>query len=783
MSGLFTELKRRKVFKVSAMYFVTAWLVVQIGSVVFEPLGMPERSLRVLIIACAAGFPIAVALGWIFDWTSQGIVRTSNNSESTKNRSANYPLILGSIASLLMIALGYGGYRGYDFWSKVQWAQTVAQPILTEHIKVNDFAAAFKVASEIEGALGPTPALDAVWDLIAAEVGFTTEPGGATVSYRRYDQPDGPWTVLGDTPIDTTLVPSAPTVWKIEKSGYQTRSFANIPHSNHESFTWRSHYKLDLENTTPANTVTIDANNNAIISLSSSSISQRYDIGRFHIDKTEVSNRDYQAFVDVGGYQQQQYWTEDFIDGNTRLNFSQAMTRLRDSSGRPGPATWVAGRYPEGKADHPVSGVSWYEAAAYAQFRGRHLPTIYHWTYAALPNTEIIKPLSPSMASQSNLESEGTVPVGSTDGVSAAGAKDMFGNVAEWVWNKSNDDHHFSLGLSWSDPAYNASLPSAALSWSRLPNLGFRLISYDSGKVDNSMTQAANLQTLEIEDITPISDEAYDLLLTSADTLSPIRANEQKIDLPNGYSAVRVEIDYPLSDDKLPLYLLVPENVKPPYQTLVWFGGINAISSNNNLSLYDFDMKAVKFLQQSGRLIVMPIWTDTFERNTRGLSPHTYLQEETTAKELIISWRRDFSYVLDYLQSRDDVLTEEIGLMALSLGATVSAYLLANENRIKSVILWSGGFLAQPSENNKRANILAGILQRSRKPTLMLNGQHDYIIPVKTQQMLFQLLGTNEADKKHVIFDSGHFGWPIGEFVKENLDWLDTYLGLVKQSN
>ena len=59
------------------------------------------------------------------------------------------------------------------------------------------------------------------------------------------------------------------------------------------------------------------------------------------------------------------------------------MALFKDSTGRPGPATWVAGEYPAGQDDYPVTGVSWFEAAAYAEFAGKQLPTIYHWLVAA----------------------------------------------------------------------------------------------------------------------------------------------------------------------------------------------------------------------------------------------------------------------------------------------------------------------------------------------------------------------------------------------------------------
>jgi adenylate cyclase len=79
--GLYAELKRRKVFRVGGMYAVAAWLLVQIADATFEPLGVPEASHRILILAAALGFPIALVLGWVFDWTSEGVVRTPEVSE------------------------------------------------------------------------------------------------------------------------------------------------------------------------------------------------------------------------------------------------------------------------------------------------------------------------------------------------------------------------------------------------------------------------------------------------------------------------------------------------------------------------------------------------------------------------------------------------------------------------------------------------------------------------------------------------------------------------------
>jgi len=102
MSALFDELKRRKVFRVSVMYSVVGWLLIQVGDTTFEPIGVPEGSLRIWIIAVLAGFPFAIAIGWVFDWTSEGIVRTSSGDASPAKstngprRGKNFPLLFQS---------------------------------------------------------------------------------------------------------------------------------------------------------------------------------------------------------------------------------------------------------------------------------------------------------------------------------------------------------------------------------------------------------------------------------------------------------------------------------------------------------------------------------------------------------------------------------------------------------------------------------------------------------------------------------------------------------------
>ena len=74
------------------------------------------------------------------------------------------------------------------------------------------------------------------------------------------------------------------------------------------------------------------------------------------------------------------------------------MALFRDATGRPGPAGWKVGAYPQGEDDLPVTGVSWYEAAAFAAFVGKRLPSIYHWTLAGAPTSAATSRPAPTSA-------------------------------------------------------------------------------------------------------------------------------------------------------------------------------------------------------------------------------------------------------------------------------------------------------------------------------------------------------------------------------------------------
>ena len=166
----------------------------------------------------------------------------------------------------------------------------------------------------------------------------------------------------------------------------------------------------------------------------------------FWIDRHEVTNRQFKLFMDAGGYQQRELWFRPIVKAGTALSWQQAAVELRDTTGHLGPSGWAQGEFRADQADHPVTGVSWYEAAAYCASTGKSLPTVWHWNSAAGIRT------SASVVPASNFGGTGPAPVGRFGGLGPWGTSDMAGNVKEWCVNPTAADRRYVLGGSWGEP-------------------------------------------------------------------------------------------------------------------------------------------------------------------------------------------------------------------------------------------------------------------------------------------------------------------------------------------
>ncbi len=106
-TNFFSELKRRKVFKVGAAYLIVAWLAVQAASIGFPAFDAPPWALRIFILIALLGFPITVVMAWVFDITPEG-VKLDVGASGGKG-------LFAVAALLIVLALGWYFYGQPSF--------------------------------------------------------------------------------------------------------------------------------------------------------------------------------------------------------------------------------------------------------------------------------------------------------------------------------------------------------------------------------------------------------------------------------------------------------------------------------------------------------------------------------------------------------------------------------------------------------------------------------------------------------------------------------------------
>src|SRR5207244_11450136 len=108
--NLFTELKRRNVYKVAVAYAVVGWLVVQISAPVLPTFHAPEWVMQTLVVLVALGFPIALVIAWAFELTPEGIKQMGDVDPATEKRRKShtwiYVVAVGVVLSMGLFLLG-----------------------------------------------------------------------------------------------------------------------------------------------------------------------------------------------------------------------------------------------------------------------------------------------------------------------------------------------------------------------------------------------------------------------------------------------------------------------------------------------------------------------------------------------------------------------------------------------------------------------------------------------------------------------------------------------------
>jgi eukaryotic-like serine/threonine-protein kinase len=676
----------------------------------------------------------------------------SGTAVAAKPRRRQTALIAtAAITLLLALAVGTFTYRRMD---RVRWVQQQAIPAIKKLVESDHGTEALKLIATAEGYLPNDASLKQATQDATQTVAVLSSPAGATVQIQDYLFPDDSWVSLGVTPLEHARVPRGYLRWKVAKQGIGELVAAP-----------RTTDTLDFDLATaaiaPKGMVPIPGTTwqNYLAFLGWVG---PYKLPPSYIDQFEVTNQQYQDFVDHGGYRRRELWNEPFVKDGRSLDWADAMRLFVDTTGRPGPSTWEGGHYPEGKADFPVSGVSWYEAAAYANFVGKSLPVIAQGYEAAPMDVDRYAVRLSNLTDQA-------MRVGQSKALGVHGTYDLVGNLREWYWNATDDGLRFTLGRMPS--AYG---PEALSAFDRSALDGFRCV-LNNAALSPELLAPRSFFHRDFDHVQPATDDVFKVYRSMyAYDRTPLDASVS----PNperhaDWTRQTVTFNAAYGRERMRAFLFLPARVRPPYQVVVFFPSarVNFLTSSDQLG----DMRFVDYVVKSGRAVMYPVYQSLYERR----STASVLPGPTLHRDIIISWSKDLGRSIDYLETREDIDKTRIGYLGVSQGTAYGVILAALEDRFKAIVFLDGGFFQ--GDNPTAGMDQADFAPRITKPVLMVNGRYDASFPYQTAQLpLFRALGSRPDDKRHVVFETPHdVSQKRSELIHEVLNWYDKYLGMI----
>ena len=661
-----------------------------------------------------------------------------------------------AVGLLVVLAAGVYAWRSQQRAARIRWVEETAVPEITRLIHADRGLAAHKLFQQAEQYSPASRSLFRLAEGVATRpMTFQTTPAGARLYISDYTAGAGDdlseWVLIGDAPVSVDTIPN----WGYYRVRAVKEGFAPAD----AVFGGGDLVRLTLhaEGTVPAGMVWVPA-------VEATSTAPPLALPAYWLDRFEVTNRQFKEFVDAGGYRKPEYWKAPFVKNGQVVSWQQATSEFRDLTGRSGPATWQLGAFPESTGDLPVSGVSWFEAIAYAEFAGKSLPTVYEWQRAAGigVNSDVLQ--------LSNFGGK-PGPVGAHRGMNPFGSFDMAGNVKEWTANGAGADRYI-LGGAWDEPAYAFAMPDARSPFARESTFGFRCVRRPTAPPEQSFAPLTLTSSRLARAEAPVGDETYRVFLNlHAYTKSDLEARLERVDDSSPHwrrETVTLRAAY--GSERVIAHLFLPKDTPAPFQIVAIMGGSTIADSIRRIEDFEYPFE---FIVRSGRAVVIPAYSGTLERG-----PTRYRLPENQLRERGLRWSMDLGRTIDYLETRPDIDIRKLGFYGVSSGATHGIRLLAVDARFKAAVFTSGGLPKNQPPEIDAWNFAA----RFRTPVLMVNGRHDFVFPVDTNQKpLFEALGTREPDKKHLLYDGGHRNLVTRpDLIGKVLDWFDRYLGPVE---
>ena len=763
---------QRSLWQVIGLYAAGSWVLLQVIDVLNQNVGLPPWVFTLTLTLLIIGLPITAATAYFHGF---GRSSEASDSEETAASAASNPrgfftwgnVLKGGVAALALWGIAVTGWTvvGARETVESEWDLVTGLDEIRRLVGEYDYPAAYAIAEDLDGIIANDSVRESVWSEVSRPLTLETDPPGA-MAFRRDYTADSEWEELGRTPVEVERFQFGLSRVRFELEGHLPRETADFS----GRLAAAGAFRLDTEETLPAGMTRVSGGSAKIWAPGLEQLDS-LALGDFFMDIHEVTNRQYKEFVDGGGYQDPVCWTHPFVQDGLNLTFEEATAGFVDQTGRPGPSGWEVGSYPAGEDDHPVGGINWYEAEAYACFVGKALPTVYHWYTAADPfSSNHVVPLS-------NYDGAGPAPVGQYAGVTRDGVYDMAGNVREWTLN-ADGESRYNQGGGWDDPeyAFNDAITSPAFDRS-LAN-GLRLVQYPD--TSNVAAASASIEKAfrDYYAETPVSEEVFEVYRQMyAYDRTPLNSELVSVDSTTSYVRERIDMDAAYGDERLTVFVFSPVGGpgSAPRQAVVFFPGSNDLYKR---SYDDMSIGVLDFVLRSGRVLVYPVYKGTYERGSDLASD---IQDETNLyRDHVVAWGGDIGRTIDYVETRPDLDADRLSYLGISWGGVMGAIMTAIEPRFKASILVVGGLemqAVQPVADPFH------FLPRVTLPTLMLNGRYDSFFPLETSIMPFyENLGTPEADKKIIVTDANHFvlSYEANLAIAESLDWLDRYAGPVE---
>jgi len=678
-----------------------------------------------------------------------------------------------------LLALAAVAAVAIPLWRSGQASGARAQlPAIAELAGQGRFVEAYGLAIRAERWIAGDTTLSRLIESVSDLLTVTATPAGAEVQVQRLEVGGVADSVpLGVAPLRDVRLPRADYRVVVRRTGYAP--LERVVSSERERAIYgdagrRVALALDLlpADSVPGGMVAVPGARYTVLSPDLP-LGLVADLHAFFIDRFEVSNERYAEFVRSGGYSPAAHWAEAAAAGHGAAGFV-------DRTGLPGPRDWVSQRPPAGTERHPVTGVSWYEAAAFCAAEGKRLPTLYEWEKTArggvVSPSGVIMPWGYASATggaegRANFASGGAGPVDAFPfGISAYGAYGMAGNAKEWLANPVGGGYAVTGG-SWQDPAYLFSGVGSLPGHSASPAVGFRC-ARSAGAAEGD--QGAG--PVEIDPPSPVYrpvDPATFRALLTHYRYDRRPANARGVERREAadWRRERFWIDG-VGGDSILAYLYLPNLARPPYQTLVFVPNSAAFFFEPVWQAVENDLGPHI---QAGRAVLAVVLKGMLERPwPAGWEPPP--PPSVGFRDLMVRHATELRLGMDYLETRADIDSERLGYLGISLGAGSRLPLAAVDDRFRGVVLIGAGIdeRIQPTLPEAANFNFAPYIA---PPKLVVNGKLDEEHPWITRGLpLWNLL---REPKELVLLDgAGHMPPPELRVPPINA-FLDRTLGPV----